>query len=79
MLQNTESPGFYEFMMKMISSDKLVEIQKASHFPISLLHKHYAISAQARRAGKSATLAEVKTLKAKFEMQFYSLFWFCYR
>ena len=67
-LQNTESPGIYEFMLKMLSSDKPVEITKASHFPICLLHKKYRISSQVRRSGPHATLAEIKNLKKQFEM-----------
>ena len=67
-LQNTESPGIYEFMLKMLSSDKPVEITKASHFPICLLHKKYLISSQVRRSGPHATLAEIKNLKKQFEM-----------
>lgn len=41
MVKLQDSPGILEYMVKMFSPDQLVHITKASHLPVTLLHKKF--------------------------------------
>ena len=63
-------------MYMMFSSDKVVEISRPEHLPISLLHTCFNVAQSSAARSINDRLKEVRN---RFERAFYSLIYFSYR
>ena len=83
MVNYSESPGLLEYMFKMFSSDKVVEISKESHLPIILLHKKFSLPASSAAMTTTQWLlsssdSRIKPVRDTFQKAFWTLLYFCY-
>ena len=72
-----ETNGLIKLVVNMLSPDKVVEISKASHLPITLLHhKFYLPTYQTSRNIENLNIQQIREA---FESRFWNLIWFCYK